>query len=69
MLWRSNEVHMIIWQSPLRNEICVSYTAIGFFFLFFFPEEVNGKKNKDANNNKSKHIYFVKLVLLAGQIV
>ena len=54
MLWRSNEVHIIIWQSPLHNEICVSYTPIGFFF----PEEVNRKKNKDANsNNKQTHLF------------
>ena len=52
MLWRSNEV-----QSPLHNEICVSYTPIAFFSLFF-PEEVNGKKNKDANNNnKQTHLF------------
>ena len=44
-------------------------TLLLAFFSFFFPEEVNGKKNKDASNNKSKHIYFVKLVLLAGQII
>ena len=44
-------------------------TLLLAFFSFFFPEEVNGKKNKDASNNKSKQIYFVKLVLLAGQII
>ena len=56
MLWRSNEVHIIILQSPLHNEICVSYTPIGFFS--FFPEEGNGKKNKDANNNnKQTHLF------------
>ena len=55
---RSNEVHVIILQSPLHNEICVSrYTPIGFFSLFF-PEEVNNKKNKDAsNNNKQTHLF------------
>ena len=54
MLWRANEVLVIILKSPLHNEICVSYTPIGFCF----PEEVNGKKSKDANsNNKQTHLF------------
>ena len=33
-------------------------TLLLAFFSFFFPEEVNRKKNKDANsNNKQTHLF------------